>query len=126
MAEIGDVFIIDVADKVSYRGTKHCICISVTNDKYLVIDTQHREIYDDFEIKAKDYPFLKKVNRFVCCSRIYHFDSSKLLNNKAPVGRLKYADVVKIINKIQNSEVLDETEQASVLPELIEWQLDNS
>jgi len=115
---------VDVAGVVECRSTKHCICISVSNNRFLVINTEHRQIYDDFEIKAKDYPFLKNVNRFVCCSQIYHFDQSRFLNNKIPVGQLKYQDIVKIIDKIQKSEILDETDQSAVLLELNGWQLD--
>ncbi len=121
MAEIGNVFIVDVSGIINYRDTKHCICISVAQDKYLVINTEHRAIYDDFKILATDYPFLQDKDRYVCCSQIYKFDANKLLNGCQPVGQLKYPDMAKIIDKIQNSQVLDETEQSAVLPELIDW-----
>lgn len=124
MAEIGNVFVVDVADVIEHRDRKHCICISVADNKYLVINTEHREIYDDFGIKASDYPFLQGVDRFVCCSQIFQFDGGKLLNGKMPVGQLKYTDMGKIISKIQTSEILDETERQSVLLELLDWQLD--
>jgi uncharacterized protein (TIGR02145 family) len=65
MPNISEVFVIDVSGVIEYRDKKHCVCVSVAFDKYLLINTSHREIYDDFEIKSSDYAFLKLNNRFV-------------------------------------------------------------
>jgi hypothetical protein len=125
MAEISDVFVINVKDSdIHNRETKHCICISVSKDKYLVINTEHRQMYDDFSISASDYPFLKGKDRYVCCSAVYKFLPDRIISES--VGKLKYLDMLKIIDKIQNSKSLDRSEKNDILPELIEWQLDNS
>lgn len=125
MLEISDVFVVDVkGSEINNRETKHCICISVSKDKYLVINTEHRQIYDDFEIKASDYPFLKGKDRFVCCASVHKFPPEKIISES--VGKLKYSDMLKIIDKIQNSKFLNQSEKNDILPDLVDWQLDNS
>lgn len=123
MLEIADVFVIDVGDQIEHRDTKHCICIATSQNKYFLINTMHREMYDDFQISASSYPFLKGVDRFVCCSQIYQFTPDKIIHK---VGKLNYQDMIKLISKVQNSEVLDNAEKSAVLPELTDWQMDNS
>ena len=121
MPEISDVLIIDVSGTVGHRKTKHCVCISVSRDKYFLINTSHREMYDDFEIKSSDYAFLENVNRFVCCSKMYEFGPDKVIEK---VGNLNFGDMAKIIDKIQKSRVLDKMEKNSVIPGLDKWQTD--
>jgi len=118
MSNISTVFVVDVSGAIEHRDTKHCVCVSVTSDKYLLINTNHREIYDDFEIKSSDYAFLKHKNRFVCCSEMYEFKPDKLIKR---VGNLHRDDMLKIIDKIQNSEYLKKIEKDSVIPELNKW-----
>ena len=125
MTEISDVYVINVKDSdIQNRETKHCICISVSKDRYVVINTEHRQMYDDFIIKASDYPFLKGKDRFVCCATVHRFLPDRIVSES--VGKLKYPDMLKIIEKIQNSKVLDKSEKNDIVPDLIEWQLDNS
>lgn len=80
-------------------------------------------MYDDFQISASSYPFLNGVDRFMCCSQIYQFTPDKIIHK---VGKLNYQDMIKLISKVQNSEVLDNAEKSAVLPELTDWQMDNS
>jgi hypothetical protein len=77
-------------------------------------------MYDDFEIKSTDYKFLGTENRFVSCLKMYGSDSIKLLKH---VGNLYREDMVKIVDKIQNSKVLDKIEKDFVVHELKEWLL---
>lgn len=123
MLEIADIFIMDVGGQIENRDTKHCVCIAASQNKFFVINTQHRTMYDDFMISAADYDFLKGQDRFVCCSAVYKIPTNKIIRK---VGKLKYADMLKLIDKIQNSVILDNTEKSAIIPELTEWQLDNS
>jgi hypothetical protein len=120
---ISDVFVADFSIVYKHRPTKHCVCVSVSADKYILINTDHREKYDDFEIKSSDYKFLGSKNRFVSCLKLYKSDSIKLLRY---VGNLSRDDMIKIVDKIQNSKVLDKIEKDSILPELRKWLLDLS
>ena len=122
MSEISDVLIIDVSGKIDYRNKKYCVCISVSPDKYFLINTNHREIYDDFEIKSSNYAFLENVNRFVCCSKMYEFDPGRIIRK---AGNLNFDDMMKIIDKIQKSRVIGKKEKDSVIPALDKWQSEN-
>jgi len=123
MAEISDVLIIDVSGIVTRRTTKHCVCISVSQDKYFLINTNHRKFYDDFEIMASDYDFLGDTNRFVCCSEIFGFEPERVIRK---VGNLNYGDMAKIINKIQKSRILDKRDKDYILHNLGKWLTDNT
>lgn len=123
MLEIADVFVMQVGNQIEHRETKHCICIATSQNKYFIINTEHREIYDDFKISATDYDFLKGLDRYVSCSSIFQFMPDKIIRK---VGKLNYPDMLKLINKVQNSEVLDDAEKSAILPELTDWQMDNS
>ncbi|MDR2593021.1 MAG: hypothetical protein LBC59_09530 [Chitinispirillales bacterium] len=118
MSNISEVVVIDVSGVIEHRGTKHCVCVSVSAEKYLLINTNHRDIYDDFEIKSSEYAFLKPKNRFVCCSEMYHFDSDEIIKS---VGTLNRNDMIKIVDKIQNSESLKKAEKDFVILELGKW-----
>lgn len=123
MLEIADVFVMDVGGQIEHRDRKHCVCIATAQDKYFVINTQHRAIYDDFPLRARDYEFLKGEDRYVSCSAIFKFTPDKIIKK---VGKLNYNDMKTLIDKVQNSKVLRETEKSSIIPELVEWQMDNS
>ena len=116
------MLVIDVSEKIAYRATKHCVCISLSEDKYLMINTNHRKMYDDFEIKSSDYGFLKGTNRFVCCSGMYEFPAGKVIDK---VGKLNRDDMAKILDKIQNSKILTKRDKDSVIPGLDKWLSDN-
>ena len=122
MSNISEVVVMDVSGVIGHRDTKHCVCVSVSTDKYLLINTSHRDIYDDFEIKSSEYAFLKSENRFVSCSKLYQFDSSKIIRS---VGNLNRSDMAKIVDKIQNSESLKMAEKDFVILELDKWLSEN-
>jgi len=79
-------------------------------------------MYDDFEIKSSDYEFLNSVNRSVSCLKLHHFDSNRIIEK---VGNLNRGDMVKILDKIQNSKDIKKIDKDSVLPELKKWLSDN-
>jgi len=121
MPNISDVIKITTHDALDYRDIKFCVCVSAQTDRYLYINTNHRDMYDDFQIKSSDYEFLNSKDRFVGCVKLHHFDSDKMLNK---VGNLNRDDMLKIFNKIQKSENITQTDKDSVMPELRGWLLD--
>jgi len=80
-------------------------------------------MYDDFEIKSLTYDFLNSIDRFVCCSKMYEFDSDKIIKK---VGNLNCDDIAKIVDKIQKSRTLDKMDKDSVIPGLDKWLSDKS
>ena len=115
MPNLFDVVIMNVEGIISYRGTKYCVCVSVSENKYLFINSSSRRMYDDFQIEASDYPFLNDLNRFVACSRIYFIEPSRAIRT---VGRLNFADAGKVVAKIKKSWTVLKKDKDSILPGL--------
>ena len=113
-----DVVIMNVEGIIQYRDTKHCICISILNNKYFVINTDHRQMYDDFKIEAKNYPFLNAKDRFIACFKIHTIDPDRKIKT---VGKLNIEDITKIITKIKNSKTIHKTDKDLILPEIENW-----
>jgi len=107
----------DVSEKLEHRTTKHCICISAGNDKYILINSEHREMYDDFKICASDYDFLKQ-DSYVGCSEIIVLEK-ELIIRKA--GSMKYEDMLRILEKIRNPRHMSKQDREEVAIELEGW-----
>ena len=118
--DLFDVVIMNVEEIMPYRDTKHCICVSISKEKYLMINTDHRRMYDDFKIESQNYPFLNNRDRFIACSEIYDISSERIIRN---VGKLKIKDINKIIEKIKNSKSLYKADKDLILPEIESWLL---
>ena len=108
----------DVSEIIPNRITKHCVCVSLLENNYLFINTNHSPIYDDFKIEAKDYLFLNNEDRFISCFKIYNITPDRIIKN---VGKLEIKDINKIVNKIKNSKILKKKEKEAVLPEIEVW-----
>ena len=122
MPSISEVVVVDVSKIFKHRPTKYCVCVSVSTDKYMMINTNHRDAYDDFEIESSEYVFLKHKNRFVACSEMFYVNPNTIIRS---VGNLNHRDMAKIVDKIQQSKIMDKIEKDSVLPELNKWLSDN-
>ena len=88
--DLFDVVVMNVEGIISYRNTKHCICISISNNKYFVINTDHRQMYDDFKINFKDYDFLNNQDRFIACSEMHTITPDRTIENG---GKLNIEDI---------------------------------
>lgn len=117
MPNISEVFIIDVSNILPHSTTKYCICVSAGSNRYFLINSEHREMYDDFEIKSSNYSFLKK-DSYVGCSETIVLKEEFIIKN---VGRLKYDDMRKILEKIQKSKHIAKPEREDMALELEEW-----
>jgi len=120
MPNISDVFIINTKGTLDRRKIKYCVCVSALTGTFFYINTEHRDIYDDFEIKSSDYEFLNSTNRFVSCIKLHSFDSVIIIEQ---VGNLNRDDMLKIRNKIQRSKDINKIDKESVLPEIMKWLL---
>jgi len=112
------IYIADVsrdAEVGKYRATKHCVCVSVGEGWYLLINTHHRELYNDFLIKASDYGFLKGVDRFVSCRIPRPFTTAQLIKR---VGTLSETDTRTMMKKIKASRFMRQAIKIKILDEL--------
>jgi hypothetical protein len=91
--------------------------VSAGSNRYFLINSEHREMYDDFEIKSSNYSFLKK-DSYVGCSETIVLKEEFIIKN---VGRLKYDDMRKILEKIQKSKHIAKPEREDMALELEEW-----
>jgi len=115
---IRGIYIADVKDQANigkHRSTKHCVCVSVGCGLYLLINTEHREMYDDFPLKASDYDFLHGVDRFLACRDPKVIKDEKIIRR---VGTLSDADAKTVYEKIRASDILQPTIIKQVLSEL--------
>jgi len=116
--EVRGIYIVDVRDDAElgkYRETKHGVCVSVGEGRYMLINTHRREEYKDFMLKASDYTFLKGVDRFLSCRNPRPYKPERLIKK---VGVLSETDTRVAIQKIISSRFIEKTLKAKILDEL--------
>ena len=112
------IYIVDVREEAAlgkYRKTKHCVCVSVGEGRYLLINTHHRKIYKDFPLKASDYGFLKGVDRFLSCYTPQPFQPAQLIKK---VGTLTDADTRVLLSKLKAARYIPNLLKEKILGEL--------
>ena len=112
---VRSVYLVNVAGLLKHRDTKYCVCVSVGAGKYLFINTEHREHYDDFQINAKNYDFLAGVDRFLSCIGPTKIPPSRLIQK---VGHLNDMDAKTMYVKIEESDLISDDDKEIILPEL--------
>jgi len=120
MVQVSDVNIMNVEGKIARRETKYCVCIysKEDKDKYFFINTESREMYDDFQIKCSRYTFLGQKDRYVNCFSVQELEKERIIEKK---GNLDYDDMKQILTKIKNSDSITEAEKEILIPELENW-----
>jgi hypothetical protein len=61
----------DLSSILPHCKDKYGICVSASNGKYFLINSEHRRMYDDFEINTSEYSFLTKERSFIGCSEAH-------------------------------------------------------
>ena len=115
LPSIRGVYLVNVKGMLKHRDKKHCVCVSVGHEKYLFINTEHRDTYDDFQINAADYDFLEGVDRFVSCFKPTDIPTSRLIQK---VGQLNDADAKTVYVKIKESRQIHNKVKEAILAEL--------
>ena len=113
------IYIADVsgdAEVGKYRSKKHCVCVSVGEGWYLLINTHHRELYNDFMIKASEYGFLNGVDRFISCRIPRPITTGQLIKK---VGTLSEADTRTMMEKVKASRFMRNAVKEKILKELL-------
>jgi len=117
MPNISEVFIMDVSSILPHRKKKHCICVSAGGNKYFLINSEHREMYDDFKISASNYSFLGE-DKYVGCSEAHELKEEHIIKK---CGVIDYDDMAKILDKVKKSKHLDEAIIEIITYELEKW-----
>ena len=97
---------------------KYGICVSASNGKYFLINSEHRKMYDDFEIDTSEYSFLTKERSFIGCSEAHILDDELIIEK---LGNINYGDMQKILGKVRNSKYLIEAERIAIASEIEVW-----
>jgi hypothetical protein len=105
---IRGVYIADVRGIVSRRDSKHCVCVSISDKKYLLINTFHGEIYDDFLLPLSRYDFLIDRDRYLSCAAVVEIPDGNL---KSFVGMLSAEDTYTAAGKILRSKTMRSAEK---------------
>jgi hypothetical protein len=74
-------------------------------------------MYDDFKILASDYDFLKD-DSYVGCHKTYTFGKELIINK---LGTLNHKDMLKILDKIRNSNTIPKSEKEALVFEIEHW-----
>ena len=109
------VYLADVNGLVPYRDTKHCVCVSAGGGRYFLVNTLHRDEYNDFPIKASDYAFLKGQDRCIACLQWILIPDERLLRH---VGTLSDADAKTVYEKVKASHKIRKSVKKEILDEL--------
>jgi len=117
MPNISEVICMDLSKIMPERTNKYCVCISAGDGKYFIINSNSREMYDDFKIEACDYDFLSH-DSYVSCHKAYVLGDELIVKK---LGDLNYDDMLKILNKIRNSKRIAEVERDDIALELEKW-----
>ncbi|MCL2282182.1 MAG: hypothetical protein FWC26_02580 [Fibromonadales bacterium] len=107
----------DVSSILPYRKTKYCVCVSAGKNKCFLINSEHREMYDDFKISALNYSFLEN-DSYVGCSEAFELKEELIIKK---CGVIDYNDMVKILDKVKKSEHLDEAVIEIIVQEFERW-----
>lgn len=114
--KVASIYLADTIGVLAHRRQKLCVCVSAIAGKYLLINTEHRKMYDDFVLRAQDYGFFQGTDRFLACSALFAFDSSLL---KQKMGKLTVADISMAAEKIRASRTIAPADKAVVLADLL-------
>jgi len=116
MTAISDVFILDVSDnkELEYRDTKYCVCVSILNNKCLLINSKDSGIYDELEIDSSDYDPNGGI-RFIACKNVFEFSENEIIKK---LGSLNHANMKKILDMLKSR---NRKQLADIIIELDEW-----
>jgi len=119
MTTVSDVNRMSTKNVVAHRDEKYCVCISTGNgkDKYFLIDSKSRKMYDDFEIKAEEYDFLSK-DSYISCSLVVELGKDRFIEK---LGNIDHKDMIKILEKVKKSEHLTDDEIKDISNSLENW-----
>jgi inorganic pyrophosphatase/exopolyphosphatase len=96
---------------------KFHICVCVSKDYFIVINTEDRHFFECVKLEAKDYKFLNGVDRFVECAKIFHQDVRTIMSGQKK-GKILEKDLKNIVEKILKSARIPECQKKIVVPEL--------
>jgi hypothetical protein len=113
--DVGKIYNLEV--NFSNRPTKYAVCVCISTTEFLLVNSENKPHYDCIDLKKKGRPF-PDYNCYISCSNTIKRDSSAII---APVGELDRADATALLEKIRNSEYLEQKQIDRIVAGLEEY-----
>jgi hypothetical protein len=115
MFEISEVVLANTTKIIQDRDKKLFVRISVTNEKFLIINS--RESEGSIKIESATYSFLRH-DSYIASFRTFVLKEDEIIKK---LETLNYDDMVKILNMIKNSKFISQDEKEEIVIDLEEY-----
>jgi len=117
MFDISEVVLADTSTSeiIKDRARKLFVRISITNEKFLIINS--RESEGSIKIESAIYSFLSR-DSYIAGLRTFTLEESEIIKKR---GNLYYDDMVKILSMIKSSKFIPLDEKEEILIDLEEF-----
>jgi len=117
MLDISEVVLADTSTSeiIKDRARKLFVRISVTNEKFLIINS--RESEGSIKIESAIYSFLSH-DSYIAGLRTFTLEEDEIIKKR---GNLYYDDMVKVLNMIKISKSIPPDEKEEILIDLEEF-----
>jgi len=117
MLDISEVVLADTSTSeiIKDRARKLFVRISVTNEKFLIINS--RESEGSIKIESAVYSFLSH-DSYIAGLRTFTLEEDEIIKKR---GNLYYDDMVKVLNMIKTSKSIPPDEKEEILIDLEEF-----
>jgi len=117
MLDISEVVLADTSTSeiIKDRARKLFVLISVTNEKFLIINSRESEW--SIKIESAVYSFLSH-DSYIAGLRTFTLEEDEIIKKR---GNLYYDDMVKVLNMIKTSKSIPPDEKEEILIDLEEF-----
>ena len=117
MLDISEVVLADTSTSeiIRDRARKLFVRISVTNEKFLIINS--RESEGSIKIESATYSFLSH-DSYIAGLRTFTLEEDEIIKKR---GNLYYDDMVKVLNMVKISKSIPPDEKEEILIDLEEF-----
>lgn len=112
MFEISEVVLANTTKTIKHRKTKSFVRVSITNEKFLIINS--RESEGSIKIESAIYSFLSH-DSYIAGFRTFALKEDEIIKIR---GTLNYDDMIKVQNMIKNSKFISQDEKEEILIDL--------
>lgn len=110
--EVGGIYIADIYPPKE----KRCICVNLSPDLFLLVNTLNRKNYDCIPILQRDHSFLG-MDRWIECADAFDLSS---VNISDRISFLTFDEIVLIHKKIKENKKMKKSVKTKILNSLDE------
>ena len=115
--DISEVVLADTSksETIKDRDKKLFVRISITNEKFLIINSRKSE--ESIKIESAIYSFLSH-DSYIAGLRTFTLEENEIIKKR---GNLYYDDMVKVLSMVKNSKFIPPDEKEEILIDLEEF-----